>query len=385
MFVLSNGSITRQFATSLTAALLLSGMGATVTGAQPLGDTPETKESATLIVDSPLPAQSLSLPNDISGNLSGNLSSGNLAGNLDSSSDPAIASNSPTSTNSSANGSNDASNELNSSGDILVHAHEIDGRRAATLYVKDIPVLTFIGTEVGSLSNSNDAIAIAATDSASSLSAAAAPAGNVLDGNSELDPVLRASTLGEKLVSEGIEASEIAVRWNEENDGYTVTLADEELISLDSRTVLPDTTKDPAEDALQVTNRLRRLLGNAEPVAKIEGLPEPVVEVAPAEQVAIVSTNVGSASWYGPGFDGRLSASGEVFNQYALTAAHRTLPFGTRVRVTNLANGRQVTIRVNDRGPFSGDRIIDLSAGAAEEIGLISSGTGTVQLDVLGN
>jgi rare lipoprotein A len=362
MFVLSNGSIQRKFATSLTAALLLSGMGATVTGAQPLGDTPESKESAAVI------AETANTPSSIQG----------VSISNDSTPARAIASNSPS-------GLNGAQTEIEPNGDIQVHAHEIDGRRAATLYVKNIPVLTFIGTEVGSLSNSSDAIALAATDS-SGLAAEAAPAGNVLDPDLELDPVLRASALGEKLVAQGLEAAELAVRWNEENEGYIVTLADEDLISLDSRTVLPDTTEDSAEDALQVTNRLRRLLGNAEPVTEIEGLPEPeVIEVAPVEQVAIISTNVGAASWYGPGFDGRLTASGEVFNQYALTAAHRTLPFGSRVLVTNLNNGLQVTVRITDRGPFSGDRVIDLSAGAAEEIGLISSGTGTVQLDVLGN
>ncbi len=364
MFVLSNGSITRKFATSLTAALLLSGMGATVTGAQPLGNTPESKESATAIADSSLATES-----DVS-----------ISNDLELISNRAIASNSP------LNGLEATPNELQPSSDILVHAHEIDGRRAATLYVKNIPVLTFIGTEVGSLSNNSDAIALAADESSSSLAAAAAPAGDVLDPNSELDPVLRASALGEKLVSQGTEATDFSVRWNEANEGYIVTLADEDLIALDARTVLPDTTEHAATDAIQVTNRLRRLLGNAEPISKIEGLPEPeVVEVAPVQQVAIVSTNVGAASWYGPGFDGRLTASGEVFNQNALTAAHRTLPFGTRILVTNMNNGRQVTITVNDRGPFSGDRVIDLSAGAAEQIGLISSGTGTVQLDVLAN
>ncbi len=366
MFVLSNGSIKRKFATSLTAALLLSGMGATVTGAQPLGDTPEAKESATAIVDSPLTNQ---VTNQAGVSLSNNFSSD----------DRAVASSGP------INGPEAVPSELEANGDILVHSHDIDGRRAATLYVKNIPVLTFIGTEVGSLSNSGAAIALAANESSSTLAAAPTPAGNVLDPNLELDPVLRASALGEKLVSEGIEATELSVRWNEENEGYIVTLADEDLISLDARTVLPDTTEDAAEDAIQVTNRLRRLIGNAEPISEIEGLPEPVVEVAPVEQVAIISTNVGGASWYGPGFDGRLSASGEVFNQYALTAAHRTLPFGTMVLVTNLDNGSQVTVRINDRGPYAGDRIIDLSAGAAEQIGLISAGTGTVQLDVLGN
>jgi rare lipoprotein A len=90
------------------------------------------------------------------------------------------------------------------------------------------------------------------------------------------------------------------------------------------------------------------------------------------------------ASWYGPGFDGNYSASGEVFNQNAMTAAHRTLPFGTQVRVTNMDNGLSVVVRINDRGPFHGDRVIDVSTAAAEAIGLVNSGVAPVSLEVLG-
>ncbi|NEO68868.1 MAG: septal ring lytic transglycosylase RlpA family protein, partial [Moorea sp. SIO3H5] len=85
----------------------------------------------------------------------------------------------------------------------------------------------------------------------------------------------------------------------------------------------------------------------------------------------------GIASWYGSAFHGRRTASGERFNQYALTAAHRTLRFGTRVKVTNLRNGRSVIVRINDRGPYIRGRIIDLSRGAARIIGLVRSGTGS--------
>ncbi|MCW6037346.1 septal ring lytic transglycosylase RlpA family protein [Spirulina subsalsa FACHB-351] len=92
----------------------------------------------------------------------------------------------------------------------------------------------------------------------------------------------------------------------------------------------------------------------------------------------------GVASWYGPNFHGRRSASGEIYNQNAMTAAHRTLPFGTRVRVTNLNNGRSVVVRINDRGPFIAGRVIDLSRGAAQEIGLIRSGVAPVSVEVLG-
>ena len=92
----------------------------------------------------------------------------------------------------------------------------------------------------------------------------------------------------------------------------------------------------------------------------------------------------GKASWYGGKFHGRLTASGEVFNSNALTAAHRTLPFGTRVRVTNINNGRSVIVRINDRGPFVKGRIIDVSAGAAQKLNMINSGTATVRLEILG-
>lgn len=78
----------------------------------------------------------------------------------------------------------------------------------------------------------------------------------------------------------------------------------------------------------------------------------------------------GMASWYGPGFHGRKTASGERFNSGALTAAHRTLPFGTKVRVMNKTNGRSVVVRINDRGPYAHGRIIDLSHGAARAIGV---------------
>lgn len=95
------------------------------------------------------------------------------------------------------------------------------------------------------------------------------------------------------------------------------------------------------------------------------------------------SYNEGWASWYGPGFDGNYTASGEIFNQYDMTAAHPSLPFGTLVQVTNLDNGASVTVRINDRGPFSGGRIIDLSAGAAEALGMIYSGEAYVALEIL--
>lgn len=92
----------------------------------------------------------------------------------------------------------------------------------------------------------------------------------------------------------------------------------------------------------------------------------------------------GFASWYGPGFHGRRCANGERFNMHSLTAAHRTLPFGTIVRVTNKRTGRSALVRITDRGPYAHHRIIDLSRGAAEAIGMLSSGTAPVSVEVMG-
>ncbi len=86
----------------------------------------------------------------------------------------------------------------------------------------------------------------------------------------------------------------------------------------------------------------------------------------------------GLASWYGPGFHGRKTANGEKFNQNAMTAAHRKYPMGTILEVTNLENGKTVTVRVNDRGPYSGKRIIDLSKAAAKELDMLHDGVGEV-------
>jgi rare lipoprotein A len=88
----------------------------------------------------------------------------------------------------------------------------------------------------------------------------------------------------------------------------------------------------------------------------------------------------GGASWYGPGFHGKKAASGQTFNENAMTAAHRTLPFGTKVLVTDQRTGKQVEVTINDRGPFVGKRIIDLSKAAASELGFRNRGVTSVCL-----
>lgn len=97
----------------------------------------------------------------------------------------------------------------------------------------------------------------------------------------------------------------------------------------------------------------------------------------------VLLTLEGVASYYATDFHGKLTSNGETFDMNALTAAHRTFPFGTRIRVTNLENFKTVLVRVNDRGPFKEGRIIDLALGAAKSIDLVKTGTARVKLEVL--
>ena len=92
----------------------------------------------------------------------------------------------------------------------------------------------------------------------------------------------------------------------------------------------------------------------------------------------------GIASWYGPGFHGKKTASTEIYNMHELTAAHNVLPLNTLVKITNLENQKEVVVRINDRGPFVGDRIVDLSLAAAQELGMVKKGTVPVRMAVLG-
>jgi peptidoglycan lytic transglycosylase len=118
---------------------------------------------------------------------------------------------------------------------------------------------------------------------------------------------------------------------------------------------------------------LSLMIGCSVPPAKVR-LPEPM---------AGRLSQSGIASWYGPGFHGKATASGMTYNQNDFTAAHQTLPLGTRVMVTNLENGRATEVTINDRGPFAKGRIIDLSYSAAQQINMVGPGTALVRVDVL--
>ncbi|NJP08864.1 MAG: septal ring lytic transglycosylase RlpA family protein [Leptolyngbyaceae cyanobacterium RU_5_1] len=204
------------------------------------------------------------------------------------------------------------------------------------------------------------------------------------------DPVWRATVIAARinqLHRDGVNGDKITVSWEGQknsgagHDRYLIKADSITLAIVDASTTFANSTRNLESDALQATNRLRRLLGNAAPLRSVAGKPTWRDQQISFGPIQIRLT--GFASWYGPGFHGNPSASGERFNQHAMTAAHRTLPFGTQVLVTNLDNGQSVVVRINDRGPYHGNRIIDLSTAAARILGLVQSGIAPVRLEVL--
>lgn len=275
----------------------------------------------------------------------------------------------------------------------IMQSYESEGRQAATLYVRNIPILSFLGSEDSSASETSSLSLNRGMKIASSAGSAVRevavlqpqqPIASTAPVENPNDPAVRATAIAaqiNQLHRNSIDASSIRAVWDEPKQRYLIKVGEDTLTAIDPDTILADTTHNAEQDALQVTNRLRRLLGNAAPLTEVEGAPREVTQVSLGSVQLTVS---GYASWYGPGFNGNMSASGEIFNENAMTAAHPHLPFGTQVRVTNVDNGLSVVVRINDRGPYSGDRLIDLSAGAAEVIGLTVSGVAPVKLDVMG-
>jgi len=248
---------------------------------------------------------------------------------------------------------------------VTVRPHLLNGRPAATLFVRDLPMLTFLGP--------------------TSRVTAGSKVANVQMTGDLLVPATQLASRLNDLTQQRWEAEALQVVQTEPQQLW-LQYKDERLLRFDAQVTFDGATRDPVQNALQITNRLRLRLGNAPPLMAVTP-----ATVAPS-LVQRVMTAVGSvhsvlrgwASWYGPGFQGQRTASGEPFNPRALTAAHRTLPFGTRVRVTNLRNGQTVVVRINDRGPHVPGREIDLSARAAQALGLIPMGAAPVRLEVLG-
>lgn len=284
------------------------------------------------------------------------------------------------------------SNEQAEDSVAVMQTYQSGGRQAATLYVRNIPVLSFLGaagsTSMASSSSTNSGVKIASSVGNAVREVAVVQSRQATASNASVetpnDPAVRATAIAaqiNQLHHNSIDANSIRAVWDETKQRYLIKVGEDTLTAIDPETILADTTHDAEQDALQVTNRLRRLLGNAAPLTEVEGAPRQTTQVSLGPLQLTVN---GYASWYGPGFNGNMSASGEVFNENALTAAHPSLPFGTQVRVTNMDNGQSVLVRINDRGPYTGDRLIDLSTGAAEVIGLTISGVAPVRLDVIG-
>jgi len=122
-----------------------------------------------------------------------------------------------------------------------------------------------------------------------------------------------------------------------------------------------------------------------EPLSRIGNAPYEVygVTYVPMRKVSVGHVETGEASWYGRKFHGRNTSNGDVYDMYGMTAAHKTLPLPTYLQVRNLANGREVVVRVNDRGPFLGGRILDLSYMAAQKLGVVATGTAKVRIEVI--
>ncbi|MEM9927017.1 MAG: septal ring lytic transglycosylase RlpA family protein [Cyanobacteria bacterium P01_D01_bin.50] len=281
-----------------------------------------------------------------------------------------------------------------------IYAHKLAGRQAATLYLRNIPVFTFLSSD--SVANSDKEVTAGAKNQDSSTKAVA------IKGNYR-NPVEKANLIAARindLIDKKVDASKINVSWNGSTksksgtkaltERYIIKVNGSEIVEINGETRLPDTTNNLRIDALQATNRLRRLLGKASPLTTIAGLPPELtaVKAKPTKQILGKKhhtkasskrrrgrTFTGIASFY---YTGTKTASGERFNPARMTAAHRSLPFGTRVRVTNRRNGRSVVVRINDRGPFIRGRVIDLSRGAARVIRMTGRGIAPVRVEVLG-
>jgi len=298
-----------------------------------------------------------------------------------------------------------------------IHTHQVAGRQAATLYIRNIPVLTFVGhksvasteTKIGAFGNENGA-QLVSTNASSPTKVASIGASvdiNNQANSTKDDPVQRATVVAARinqLIWDKVDASKITVSWKAGGEStanesqqknnqlgeqprqgrYIIKANGEEIVEIDGDTQLADTTNDRAKDALQATNRLRRLIGNASPMKEIANLPQRSLPISLPNLPQLIAGAKGMASYYGYDGSGNRTATGERFNPEGLTAAHRHLPFGTRVRVTNTRNGRSVVVRINDRGPFIRGRIIDLSVAAARILGMMGSGVAPVRVEILG-
>ena len=294
-----------------------------------------------------------------------------------------------------------------------IHTHKLNGKNAATVYVRGIPVVTYIEAEEspksaqenialdssknksepkGETKKNSESVKLPSnttnlepTNSADSPAKSADDSSeNLLTSSNPIERATAAAALINQLNRDGIDANKIIPAWK--NGNYVIKLGDRAMLRFDQQAVFPTSLQNQTQDVLESANLLRRLLGGASPVLEVVNSPKTKFTASSSSSALnsrIVGVMSGMASWYGPGFDGNYSASGEIFNASDLTAAHPSLPFGTLVRVVNMDNNQSVVVRINDRGPYAHGRVIDISTAAANVIGLISSGVAPVRLEVL--
>ncbi|PZV16856.1 MAG: septal ring lytic transglycosylase RlpA family protein [Pseudanabaena sp.] len=290
-----------------------------------------------------------------------------------------------------------------------IHTHKLNGKNAATVYVRGIPVVTYIESEEsaksaagntesnslktkGETKKNSESVKLSTSSTNLETSKSDSPAKSADDSSENLltssDPIERATAtaaLINQLNRDGLDATKIIPTWK--NGNYVIKLGDRNMLKFDRQAVFPESLQNQTQDVLESANLLRRLLGGAKPVTEVVNSPRSkfAARLSPNPSLSnqIVGVMSGMASWYGPGFEGSYSASGELFNPSDLTAAHPSLPFGTLVRVVNMDNNQSVVVRINDRGPYAHGRVIDISTAAANVIGLISAGVAPVRLEVL--
>jgi rare lipoprotein A len=164
------------------------------------------------------------------------------------------------------------------------------------------------------------------------------------------------------------------------SDGLAVIKYEDEILLTADVKSAKSMGLDVSELALNWANSIRRSFGATELIKDYD-----LIKVISDKYDEIIGYyETGVASWYGGYFHGRTAADGSIYNMYQFTAAHKTLPFGSVVKVTNLKNGNACIVKITDRGPFIDGRIIDLSKVAAEEIGMLNSGVSKVKIEVIG-
>ncbi len=296
-----------------------------------------------------------------------------------------------------------------------IYTHKLNGKNAATVYVRGIPVVTYIESEEsaktasdsgdsinfpkskselksetkGEIKKNSESIKLPSVNFGSNTNNSAKlsvdSSDNLLTSANPIERATAAAAMINQLSRDGLDPTTIVPTW--QNGNYVIKFGDRATLKFDQQAIFPQSQQNQSQDVLESANLLRRLLGGANPVSEVIDAPKSQVAsnsaFSPALNSHIVGVMSGMASWYGPGFDGSYSASGELFNSNDLTAAHPSLPFGTFVRVVNMDNNQSVIVRINDRGPYAQGRVIDISTAAANVIGLVSSGVAPVRLEVL--